>query len=268
MAEFYDWRIPGTWVEIYDAIFVPAMIAAWSPRLAELVGLRPGERVLDVACGTGDWARCAAARVGPRGRVVGLDISPEMLAVARRKDGAGPDAAPIAWREGSADALPLPDAAFDVVCCQLGLMFFPDRSAALAEMRRVLAPGGRLGLMVWGRMAQCPGQMAVAAAWARHLGDEAASGFHRQHVLGDPVEVHGLLAAADYREIEVQYALGDMRFPTAAHLVRGYAALSDLHVAPATAAALIHDVTEALARYAGPEGLVYPIEAVLATARK
>ncbi|MBM4461679.1 MAG: methyltransferase domain-containing protein, partial [Chloroflexi bacterium] len=109
----YDWRIPGTWVEIYDAIFIPAMIAAWSPRLAELVDPRPGERVLDVACGTGDWTRCVAARVGPQGRVVGLDISPEMLALARRKDGAGPGDAPIEWREGSADALPFSDAAFD-----------------------------------------------------------------------------------------------------------------------------------------------------------
>lgn len=266
MNDFYDWHVPGTRAEIYDAIFIPAMVAEWSPRLAERVGLQPGERVLDVACGTGDWTRCAAARVGPQGQVVGLDISPEMSAVARRKDAAEPGSAPIAWREGSADALPLPDAAFDVVCCQLGLMFFPDRVAALAEMRRVLAPGGRLALMVWGRMAQCPGQMAVAAAWARHLGDEAAVGFHRQHVLCDPAEVHGLLAAAGYREIEAWRVLGNMRFPTAAHLVRGYAALSGLQVAPATAAALIRDVSEALAGYTGPDGLVCPIEAVLATA--
>lgn len=134
-------------------------------------------------------------------------------------------------------------------------------------MRRVLAPGGRLGLMVWGRMAQCPGQMAVAAAWARHLGSEAAAGFHRQHVLSDPTEVHGLLAATGYRAIEVQRALGDMRFPTAAHLVRSYAAMSGLQVTPGVAEALIRDVTEALADYVGSNGLVYPIEAVLARAR-
>ena len=268
MAEFYDWQIPGTWVEVYDKIFIPAMIGAWSPRLAELVDLRPGERVLDLACGTGDWTRCAAARVGPQGQVVGLDISPEMLAVARRKDGAGPGDAPIEWREGSADALPFPGAAFDVVCCQLGMMFFSDRIAALREMRRVLVPGGRLALMVWGHMAQCPGQMAVAAAWTRHLGPERAAGFHRQHLLGDPVEVQALIAAVGFREIEVQIAQSVMRFPTAAHLVRGYAALSGLQVYPAVAEALIHDVTEALAAYVGPDGLVYPIAAVLATAHR
>ncbi len=268
MSEFYDWQIPGTWAEIYDQVFVPAVVGSWSPRLAELVGLQRGERVLDVACGTGDLTRCAAARVGLQGQVIGLDISPEMLAVARQKDGAEPAAAAIEWRQGSADALPLAEAAFDVVCCQLGLMFFPDRVAALAEMRRVLVPGGRLALMVWGRMAQCPGQMAVAAAWARHLGHEAAAGFHRQHVLSDPTEVYGLLSAAGCCAIEVQRALGVMRFPTAAHLVRSYAALIGLQVAPAVAEALIADVTEALAGYAGPDGLVYPIEAVLARARR
>ncbi len=264
MGEFYDWQIPGTWAEIYDAIFIPSMIGTWSPLMAELVGLRPGERVLDVACGTGDWTRCAAERVGMQGRVVGLDVSPEMLDVARQKNGA----ATIEWREGSADALPFPDAAFDVVCCQLGLMFFPDRVAALAEMRRVLAPGGRLALMVWGRMAQCPGQSAVAAAWARHLGVEASAGFHRQHILSDPAQVHALIVATGYQQIEVHTALGVMRFPTAAHLVKGYAAMMSLQVSRVVAEALIGDVTEMLADYAGPDGLVYPIEAVLATARK
>ena len=268
MNEFYDWQISGTRVEIYDNIFIPAMIAAWSPRLAEMVGLQPGERVLDVACGTGDWARCAAARVGPQGWVVGLDISPEMLAMARRKDGAHPVDVAIEWREGSADVLPLANAAFDVVCCQLGLMFFPDRVAALREMRRVLIPSGRMALVVWGRLAQCPGQMAIAEAWARHLSSDAAAGFRRQHVLGDPAAVHALIAAADFQEIEVQRALGVMRFPSAAHLVRSYAAMMGLQVVSAVAEALIHDVTEALADYAGPDGLVYPIEAVLAKARK
>jgi SAM-dependent methyltransferase len=191
-----------------------------------------------------------------------------MLTVARGKDGAAPGGAPIEWREGSADALPLPNAAFDVVCCQLGLMFFPDRVAALAEMRRVLVPDGRLAVMVWGRMAQCPGQTAVAAAWTRRLGQEEAAGFHRQHALGDPAEVQALIAAAGFGEIDAQIAQGVMRFPTAAHLVRGYAALSGLQVAPDTGEALIRDVTEALAEYVGPDGLVYPIEAVLATARK
>ncbi len=172
------------------------------------------------------------------------------------------------WREGSADALPLADAQFDAVGCQLGLMFFPDRVAALREMRRVLVTGGRLALMVWGRMEQCPGQMAVTAAWANHLGSEAAAGFYRQHELADPAKMQALVAAAGFHTIEVQRAVGLVRFTTAAHLVRSYAAMRDLRVSPAVAEALIRDVTEALSGYEDLQGLVYPIEAVLAKAQK
>jgi SAM-dependent methyltransferase len=197
-----------------------------------------------------------------------VDISQDMLAVARCNNGLDPSAAAIDWREGSADALPLADAQFDAVGCQLGLMFFSDRVAALREMRRVLVPGGRLALMVWGRMEHCPGQMAVTAAWMNHLGSEAAAGFYRQHELADPAKVQALIALAGYRTIEVHRAVGLVRFPTAALLVRSYAAMRDLQVSPAVAEALIQDVTDALSDYVGPEGLVYPIEAVLAKAQK
>lgn len=92
--------------------------------------------------------------------------------------------------------------------------------------------------------------------------------FHRQHALSDPAGVAGLIAAAGFREVEVQRDMGEMRFPTAAHLVRSYGAMSGLQAAPAVARALMGDVTEALVEYTGPDGLVYPIEAVLATARR
>lgn len=263
MNDFYEWQIPGTTWEIYDDIFVPAMTGAWAVRLAESAHLRSGERVLDVACGTGAWALCAAARVGPKGQVVGLDISPDMLAVARRRQNTG-----VEWREGAADALPFDDASFDVVCCQLGLMFFPDRVAALREIRRVLVPNGRFVGMVWGRMEQCPSQMAVAAAWTRRLGAEAAAGFHRQHVLADKDEVAGLLAAAGFRDSDAHWEVGEIHFPTPARLVRSYAALIGVQVATDVAEALIDDVSNDLAPFVGPGGMVCPIEVVVASALK
>jgi ubiquinone/menaquinone biosynthesis C-methylase UbiE len=99
--------------------------------------LRPGERVLDVACGTGVVARLAARRVGPAGTVVGLDVNPGMLAVARATT---PPGTVIDWHQAPAHAASLPASAFDVVTCQLGLPFFADQAAALAEMHRVLKP--------------------------------------------------------------------------------------------------------------------------------
>jgi SAM-dependent methyltransferase len=129
----------------YERYFVPAIGAPVAHDLIELAELRPGEHVLDVACGTGVVTRLAAEQVGG-GAVAGVDINPGMLQVARNVAG---DTA-IEWHEASAEALPLGDATFDVALCQMGLQFFPDRPGALREMRRVLRPGGRVVINVPG----------------------------------------------------------------------------------------------------------------------
>ncbi|MCO5108730.1 MAG: class I SAM-dependent methyltransferase [Burkholderiaceae bacterium] len=110
--------------ETYERCLVGPLFRPWAETILDDVDLAPGDRVLDVACGTGIVARLARERLGEAGRVVGVDISPAMLAVART-------AAPaIDWREGDACALPLRDAEkFDVVVCQQGLQFFPDKPA-------------------------------------------------------------------------------------------------------------------------------------------
>jgi xanthine dehydrogenase YagR molybdenum-binding subunit len=136
------WQLRGRAPELFERYLVPAVTAPWAADLVAVADPSLGARVLDVACGTGIVARLAAERVGPTGHVVGLDLNPGMLAVAR---GLSPlPGAPIAWQEASAVALPFPAATFDVVLCLQGLPFFPDRAAALREMHRVLAPGGRL----------------------------------------------------------------------------------------------------------------------------
>ena len=150
MSDQGQWQVAGSAAETYERALVPAVFAAWAPLVVELADPRPGERVLDVACGTGVVTRLVAQRAGRTGSVVGLDLNPGMLAVAASSTAnEPPTSAPITWQEASATKMPLPDAAFDIVYCQLGLQFFPDRPAALREMYRVLVPGGRLGLMVW-----------------------------------------------------------------------------------------------------------------------
>ena len=151
--------------EIYDAQFVPALFQPWARRVVEIAGIRPGQRVLDVACGTGVLACAAAARVGATGSVTGLDANAEMVAVARRKR---PD---LAWRVGHAEALPFPDASFDAVVSQFGLMFFQDRRAALREMMRVLRPGGRLVVAVCDGLAHSPGYAVLAELLQRLFGE-------------------------------------------------------------------------------------------------
>src|SRR5207249_9974538 len=130
-------------------------------------------RVWEVACGTGVVTRAAAKRVGPSGHVVGVDLNPGMLAVARSLP--APAGAPIEWFERSALDLRLPDSSFDAVLCQQGLQFFPDKSLALREMRRVLVRGGRLALSVW--IGIGPYHGAVGDALARCLGHATAMKF-------------------------------------------------------------------------------------------
>src|SRR5262249_50091425 len=122
-----QWQLDAGAPELYQRYLVPAITAMWAADLVELADLRTGERVLDAACGTGVVARAAAPRVGATGSVSGLDLNPGMLEVARSLPAV--DGAPITWHEGSVLELPFGDGSFEVVLCQLGLQFFPDRPA-------------------------------------------------------------------------------------------------------------------------------------------
>ncbi len=144
MAQQDTSRYVGSPGDIYERLMAPAIFAPWTRDLVALAAVRPGERVLDLACGTGVVARAVAVQPGGAGPIVGLDLNPGMLATAR----AVATDLPIDWREGDATALPFADGAFEVVFCQQGLQFFPDKPAALAEVHRVLAPGGRVLLSV------------------------------------------------------------------------------------------------------------------------
>lgn len=259
------WGIGGNWAEVYHCCFVPAMIAPWAGRTLALAAPRPGERVLDVACGSGVVTRCAAQAVGPKGRVVGLDISAEMLAVARSASGEDGLAA-IEWHEGAADRLPFSDGSFDIVTCELGLMFFPDRMAALKEMRRVLAANGRIALMTWGALERCPGQAVIAQIWGEYIGTEQAAKLQPAHSLNNPEQVHDLLQAAGFAQIDVRTQRGSVHFSSPETLVCSYGALAGLEADAATRDALCVAASRLLQAYCSKDGLDYPVEAVLAWA--
>src|SRR5262249_58990290 len=123
------WQLEGDSAELYERYLVPPVTLPWALDLVERVGVQTGECVLDVACGTGAVARVAAERVGDGGRVVGVDVNCAMLRVARAR------LPELEWRQGNALALPLADGEVDVVACQLGLPFYPDRPAALKAVR-------------------------------------------------------------------------------------------------------------------------------------
>jgi ubiquinone/menaquinone biosynthesis C-methylase UbiE len=142
-------------------------------------------------------ARLAAERVGPGGRVVGLDLNPGMLQVAA---GLAVRGAPTRWVQADAGHLPFGDRSFEVVCCQLGLQYVPDRAAALAEMARVLAPGGRLAAMVWRSIEHSPGFALLAEALDRHVGPAAGATMRAPFGLGDEETLRGQVAGAGFQE--------------------------------------------------------------------
>ena len=274
MSDQGQWQVAGSAAETYERALVPAVFAAWAPLVMALADPKPGDRVLDIACGTGVVARLAAERVGRTGDVVGLDLNPGMLAVAASIASNAPaTSAPITWREASATKMPLPDAAFDIAYCQLGLQFFPDRPAALREMYRVLAPGGRLGIMVWRGIEYSPGFGVLAAALERHVGTEAASIMRAPFALAEADELRTLVAAVGFHEITIRPVAGTVRFPSPTRLVQDYAAGSPLagHVAKVSdeaRTALVSEVGEALQSYVVGGVLAFPIEAHLASAKK
>jgi len=147
MAKNGQWQLSVEAAERYERYVARYILGPWASLLVDASQVGVGERVLDVACGTGVVARAAAERAGAAGRIVGADLNSGMIAVARSLP--VPAGAPIAWIECSALGLPLQNATMDVVLCQQGLQFFPDKALAMREMRRVLARGGRLALSVW-----------------------------------------------------------------------------------------------------------------------
>ena len=201
-------QVIGSAAEVYDTFFVPALFGAWTGPVSEAAGLKPGDRVLDVACGTGALTREAWARVQPGGSVTGLDINDGMLAVARGR------APQIEWHQGPAESLPFDDGVYDAVLCQFGLMFFEDRVAALREMARVLRPGGRLCVAVWDSLDNTPGYAAVTALLQRLFGDAVADGIRAPYNLGDSELLLPLFSAAGIAGADFRTMQGTARFPS------------------------------------------------------
>lgn len=240
-------QLTGSAAEVYEAFFVPALFGQFAAPVAAAAGAQPGARFLDVACGTGVLAR-AAAETGAR--ATGIDCNPGMLAVARAT------APEIDWREGRAEALPFADGRFGAVGCQFGLMFFEDRSAALREMWRVLAPGGRLAVAVWDRAEASPGYAAMIALIHRLFGAAVADALRAPFVLGDPDELARPFAAAGLDGVRVETVAGVARFPSIEDWVRtdvrGWT-LADL-IDEAGYADLRAAAARELARFTGPGG--------------
>lgn len=265
-----QWQLERSSAEAYERYLVPLFFAPGAQYLIELVALQTGERVLDIACGTGIVARSAAPRVGLHGKVVGLDLNEDMLEVAQEvSSGILPE---IEWRQGDALDIPFPDAAFDVVFCQQGLQFFPDRPAALREIHRVLAPDGRLGLNVLRSLQHNPAYDLFAEALERHVGPDAGTMMRSPFPELSTGELRDLLAGAGFRDVRILIGIAPVRYPSAREFVHREAASSPLareleSLRDGVRELLLRDLEAALQAYTDDEGIVFPTEAHLTVAR-
>jgi ubiquinone/menaquinone biosynthesis C-methylase UbiE len=258
----------GNSAENYERYFVPTIGVPFATALLDAAGLHRGERVLDVACGTGVATRLAAERVGLNGAVAGLDINPAMLAVARSVPSSG---AGIEWHEASAESLPLADGSFDVVLSSLGLQFVADKASALREMWRVLATDGRLAIATVG---PTPPLFAILEqALARHVKPEVAGFMRAVFSLHEPQELEKLTSGAGFRDAEVRSKALSLTLPGPGEFLWQYVHSTPLAAAVAQIddvdrAALERDVVAGWRSFVKDGTLADDVSVVLTTARK
>lgn len=249
--------------DVYEGVLVPAIFRPWSSEIIERARpIGPSDRILDLGCGTGIVARTLHERLGGGAPIIGLDASSEMLAKAR-------EIAPeLDWREGNAMDLPFADASFEVVVSQQMLQFVPDRAAALREIRRVLAPGGRLIAATWRARHELPLYEALGVVAERHLGVPNEKRFS----LGDDGAIATWLADAGFSDIRVEVVTRTEHFAEFPYRLSALAANFDLSGLSAEErerrlAAVEAESIEAVAELTSDGGISAPARANLVTAR-
>ena len=263
------WQLESNSAEAYER-YLAAAFLPWADALVAAAELEAGERVLDVACGTGIVARRAARRVGPGGRVVGLDVNEAMLAVARAASADAP--ARIEWREGDAASLPFANGEFDAVFCEQALQFFSDPRTALREMRRVLAPGRRAAISVCRPIEFCPAYATLAEALSRFVSADAGAMMRSPFSSWTVASLESLVASAGFERVRVRIEVASIRYPSPAEFLRREAASSPLAslmaVVPASRRAeLVDELESALADHVDDDGVVCGVENYVALAR-
>lgn len=257
--------------------------AAQEARNAEMLALllaaaqaQPGERVLDIGCGTGVTTAPYARAVGPAGHVTGADISRPMLDGARRRvdeQGLGN----VELLLADAQVHPFPPASFDLLTSRLGVMFFADPVAAFRNLIGALKPGGRLCMAVWAPIAEnthwkIPFEIAV-----RHLGPPAPRPPHAPgpHAFGDRAYLRGILEAAGFADISIEpedfHVRGDTPAAMAEHVALFGAVqrlMDEKQADDASRRAIIEETEAAFTAYVTPEGVRLPATFLLATARR
>jgi ubiquinone/menaquinone biosynthesis C-methylase UbiE len=258
----YGWdRAAGIYASAWQRQLAPAQ-----ERLLALAGARRGERVLDVACGTGLVTLPLGEEVGSTGSVVATDLS-ERMVEATRRNAADAGLPHVRAERMGAEALALEDGAFDLAVCSLGLMYIPDPVLALREIRRTLSAGGRVAVLVWGRRTQC-GWAEIFPIVDARVKSEVCPLFFR---LGAEGTLERELAAAGFEDVRVERLAYQLRFTGAdevcdAVFAGGPVALAYARFDAPTRLAAREEFLASVAAHREGDGYAIPGEFVLGTA--
>ncbi len=247
---------------IYEAVYLPALFQEWCPRVSEEANVKPGDYVIDVACGTGALAVAVSGNVGLSGKTVGIDINDGMLDIAKSKS------SPVEWINAPAEALPFEGDYFDCVVSQFGLMYFENQENAIREMVRVLKQGGSLAVAVWNKLDNNPGLAAEEYLWQQVFDGEVDETPYR---LGDRGALENLFKSSGLTDIQIATHEGTARFDSIESWIhtgaKGWTqddALSDDQLK-----LLLKTAEEELTRFRTSHGTVaFPTSAHIVTARK
>lgn len=269
MTTSKQWQLAHDAAQRYEDILVASILGPTAAALVDFADLKAGESVTDIGCGTGAAARFAATDVGTSGHVTGVDVNAGMLEVAGSLppvDGAGID-----WLQHDVCQLPFSDAEYDAVLCAQTLQFLPDRPAALAEIHRVLKPGGRLVLSVWCDISINPYFNALVAAVAGHIGPDVAAGLGAAFGLSDHAQIAALLSDAGFSNIRAEVKQLDLNLPAAEAFVPRHISATPMSAGFAAAdqdvqQAVISQVAEAMDEYQTTSGMRPPFRTHLVMA--
>ncbi len=258
-------QLSGDAPTIYNRVGLK-LLEPWTEDLIVAGKVRDGDRVLDLACGTGVVAGRVKSVTCKLCTVVGLDINEAMLGAARRI----PD---VDWQQGSALEMPFSDGSFDVVLCQQSLQFFPDRVAAMREIPRILAPGGRLAASVWGALDRQPVHVALLDSIETFLGMELRAPLDGAFALAPIEALRAMAEGAGFKNVHVRFEHRTARYPSPANLARGWVAATPAAGAFAglsdeRQAAFVANFVERLAGYVDDDGLAVPMEVHFLTASR
>ncbi len=271
MSEESGWQLCGDGPEAYEKYIVPAFSGVWAQDIVDRADLRKGDRILDVGCGTGIVSRYAYKSLGDFGHITGVDVNETVIKKAREI--CPPNVTPIKWKQSNVDAMPFPDAGFDVVLCQQGLQYFTDRTLALKEINRVLVPEGRLVFSVWRSLKYFPFYSALHRALEQYVSKEAASILASAFALGDPKELRGLFESAGFKNIDVCLVIRQMRYPSLEDfLIGGFVASpfanEILALTKSKREEMFQAVQNSISDYIDDRGLAAPMECYVVSATK